>query len=295
MPKNNKEAEQTEALAPTGPTAITTITDLSQLSDIDAVQMRPESLSRDDLTGTENIDPNSIRLPRLAIAQSLTPQFIEGDAQRIPGLGMFDMFNDVTDEVYGRGPLKFVPIRFDERRIEFRPRNEGGGIVDLDVPYDDPRLEWTPATATTLRIPPRATTFFEYVILLLRPGHAPEPLVLSIKMTNKHFRKGAENLKTYIKLRSAAIYSGLYTVDTKVPAKNDKGTWGVHNIKNAGFIPLDTVAGAALFKFAEEFEKSLRGKDVAPKHREEPTPMDHEGDASFDPATLEDRTVNAGM
>lgn len=299
MPKKNdtteevQEASVSEALAPKQSAEITTITDLSQLSDITPVEMRPTSLDRNDLSGTEDIDPNEIRLPRLAIAQSLTPQFIEGDPMQIPGLGMFEMFNDVTNERYGRDPITFLILRRDERRIEFRPRNEGGGVIDLDVPPGDPRLDWTPATETTPRMPPRATTFYEFVILLLRKGRAPEPIMLSIKMTNKFFRKQADNLKTFIKLRGAAIYAGLYTVDTKVPAKNDKGTFGVHMIKNAGFVPVGTPVGDALLAYAKEFHERLKGKTVEPKMgREEVT------DTDFDPEDLEQQprqSVNAGM
>lgn len=234
-------------------------TDLTKFGDIQGVAERPRTLERTH-AGTEDIGADDIRLPRLAIAQGLSPQITPGDQQFIDGLTLFDMFNDLTGEIYGKGPITFVPVRRDIRRIEFRPRSEGGGVLDMNVPFNDPRLEWT--VEGDERKPPRATTFVEFVILLLRSGRAPEPIVLSIKGTNKHNRRASDQLTTFIKLRDSAIYSGLYTVDTKVPAKNDQGTFGVPRIKNAGFIPVDTEAGKALYGFAKNFHDSLEGKEI---------------------------------
>jgi hypothetical protein len=236
-------------------------TDLTTLGDITGTLERPKSLDADDRAGTEGIGPDDVRLPRLAIAQGLSPQVTPGDGQFIEGLTLFDMFNDLTSEVYGKGPLTFVPVRRDVRRIEFTPRSEGGGLVDPNVPANDPRLRWTVDEAGT-RIPPVATVFVEFVILLLRAGKAPEPIVLSIKGTNKWNRRASDQLTTFIKLRNAPIYAGLYTVDTHIPAKNDSGTFGVPTVKNAGFIPKDTASGAALYKFAEDFHRSLEGKTI---------------------------------
>lgn len=260
-------------------------TNLTVLGDVTAVAERPKSLDRDDLTGTEDIGARDVRLPRLGIAQGLSHQITPGDAQYIEGLKLFDMFNDLTGEIYGRGPITFVPIRRDVRRIEFTPRSEGGGIVDTDVPPNDPRLLWTwstpelKASGAKADVPPRATTFVEFVVLLLRSGRAPECVVLSIKGTNKWNRRASDQLTTFIKLRNAPIYAGLYTVDTLTPAKNDSGTFGVPVCKNAGWVPKDTQAGAALYAYAEQFHASLAGKTIV---------VDREpGADDFDPETME--------
>ena len=229
---------------PATPATEPEVTDLSTIGEITGTLERPKSLDPNDLAGTEDIGANDVRLPRLAIAQGLSPQITPGDGMFIEGLTMFDMFNDLTGEIYGKGPLTFVPVRRDTRRIEFIPRSEGGGIVDMDVPPNDPRLKWT--VEDGVKRPPRATTFIEFVVLLLRPGKQPEPIVLSIKGTNKHNRRASDQLTTFIKLRKPPISSGLYKVHTSKPAKNDKGTFGVPTIKNAGFIPIDKPAGAAL-------------------------------------------------
>lgn len=257
-----------------------TTTDIGLLGSVTGTLERPKSLDPNDRSGTEGIGADDVRLPRLAIAQGLSPQVTPGDSMFIEGLTMFDMFNDLTNEIYGKGPLTFVPIRRDVRRIEFTPRGEGGGVVDLNVPANDPRLNWTWSSddhSGKADVPPAATTFVEFVAILLRPGKAPEPIVLSIKSTNKHNRRASDQLTTFIKLRNAPIYAGLYNVDTKVPAKNDKGTFGVPTIKNAGFIPKDTPAGAALYKHCEDFHKALQGKAIVVQR--EPGEDDFDGEA----------------
>lgn len=236
-------------------------TDLTKLGEITGTLERPKALDPNDRRGTENITSDELRLPRLGIAQGLSHEMTPGDSLYIQGLTHFDMFNTLNQEIYGKGPITFVPLRRDTRRIEFKPREEGGGVVDMDVPPNDPRLDWTTDDEGN-RIPPQATLFTEFISVLLRPGKPPEPIVISIKHTNKENRRAAENLTTFIKLRNAPIFAGLYTIDTSIPAKNDKGTYGVPTIKNKGFIPLDTPAGKALYDYVEKLAMSLEGKEV---------------------------------
>lgn len=252
--------------------------------DLQGVQQRPKSLS-DDLTGTEGIGPDDIRLPRLCIAQGLSHQLLPGNSRYIKDLRMFDFFNDLTTDIYGpaENPIKFVCCRRDVRGIEFIPREEGGGIVDLNVPLNDPRMAWTVENGT--RIPPKATRFTEFVVMLLRPGKQPEPIVLSIKDTNKWNRLAATNLTTYIGLRRASIFSGLYAVSAK-PETNDKGTFGVYIVKNAGFLDVDQPRQKAIFDYAADFAKSLEGKNIVVER--DTSTVDHEaGDTSFDPSKMD--------
>jgi hypothetical protein len=240
---------------------------------------RPKSLLG-DLTGTEDITGDELRLPRLAIAQGLSDQMMPDNSLYIPDLKLFDMFNDLTGQVYGRGPIKFVPIRRDVRRIEFIPRSEGGGIKDRNVPPGDRRLEWT--TGPDGRgIPPVATQFDEYVAMLLIDGRPPEPIVISIKHTNKWNRRAVSSFLAYIKISTLPLYAGIYTIMSKTE-KNDKGTFGVPLIKQAGFLDVEKNPQAAQF-YAEckKFAASLEGKELAP------TPSIHrEPDVEFNPDNM---------
>lgn len=235
-------------------------TGLVLAEDITGTLERPKSLIG-DASGTENIHADEIRLPRLAIAQGLSDQMMPDNSLYIEGLKLFDMFNDLTSEIYGRGPVRFIPIRRDVRRIEFVPRSEGGGIVDMNVPAGDPRLKWA-NDENGRGIPPAATTFDEYVVMLLVPGKPAEPIVISIKHTNKFNRRAASSFLAYVKIRNTPLYSGIYTIASKAE-KNDKGTFAVPVIKQAGFLDVENSPKAkAFYESCKMFAQSLEGKEI---------------------------------
>lgn len=256
---------------------------LESLGDIQGTMERPKSLST-DRDGTEDITQDEIQLPRLAIAQGLSPQCVPGEAQFIKGLSIGEMFNDVSEEIYGNGPLMLVPCFRHVTRIEFDPENLKVPL-DREVPANDPRMKWHGNE------PPRATEYVEFVSMLLRPGKAPEPLVVSIKTTNKPMRMAAKLWTTYIATRNAPIYSGLYRISTKIEkgmtADGKPTSYGVFILKNAGFIPKDTPAGLALYEHAKAFHESMIGKTIVTEREA--------GDDSFDTSAMEAEAQAAEM
>lgn len=211
---------------------------------------------RGDSTGQEDIGREDVRLPRLVISQGLSPQMTPGGSDYLENLKLFEMFNDLTGEIYGKGPLEFIVVKKDKRHIEFAPRDEGGGVIDMDVPPGDERLNWTSDPDSGERKPPRATTFHEFVVLLLKQGGELEPIVLSIKDTNKWNRKAATRLGGFIKMGGGSIFSRIYTVQA-VPEKNDQGTFGVYVIGQRSF-----VQNKAAYDYAKQFRQSIEGKTI---------------------------------
>lgn len=239
----------------------------------------PSFIDVNDRTGKDQLGMDELRLPRLAIAQGLSPQMVEGGSQYIPELRLTEMFNDLSSEIYGRGPLQFVVIRQDVRRIEFHP-DDRNVVLDMNVPANDPRTQWT-VNEKGERIPPRATKFVEFIVLLVREGQEPEPIVLSIKDTNKFNRKAIERLAGFVKFHPGPVFSAVYSVRT-VNEKNDEGTFGVFVIDKlvSKDNPKGYVTDQALFLRAQALEESLRGKTVA-VNRE---PGSDDGDTEFPPA-----------
>jgi hypothetical protein len=159
---------------------------------------------------------------------------IETESVYIPGLRLFDMFNDMSNEIYGRGPLMFVPLHHQTVRIEFDPK-DGNQVLDRNVPANDPRMQWT-TDEHGEGVPPRATKFTEFVCILWNLNRKVwEPIVISIKETNKFQRRAAEKLLGYVKFQDGPIFAGYKHVESK-PEKNDSGTFGVYRFDNAGFI-----------------------------------------------------------
>lgn len=233
---------------------------------IQGVMERPKSLDPNDLSGTEDITIDEIRLPRLCIAQGLSPQLVPTEGTYIKGLVIGQMFNDVSETIYGNGPISIIPLIRSVSRIEFDPLNKGVP-KDRFVPAGDGRLEWRKnALGPGKDGPPLATEYVEFVSLILQPGKRPEPIVVSIKTTNKFQRRAAELWTTYIGTRSSAIYTGLYTITSKIETgKNKDGQntmFGVFIVKNAGYIPTDSAPGQALKEFAQKTYESFKGKKI---------------------------------
>lgn len=221
---------------------------------------RPDWLPRTN-EGTEHIGKDDIRIPRLSIAQGLSPQLKRNDPKYIDGLRVGDLFNDLTGQIYQALPIPFYIVRADPPRwVEFKPREEGGGIVDPNVPPDDPRCQWT-TNEKNERQKPIATMFYDYIILL---WPSREMIALSLKSSGiKH----AKNLNGLIKLRNAPLWSGRYTVDVKEePSPN--GPFPNFVLKNSGFV--DTKEDAAYLK--EVFDAIKDKELVIERDAEDHTP-----------------------
>lgn len=256
-----------------------------------ALSMERPSFIETEQTGLEDVGSDDLRLPRLAIAQGLSHQMIPTNALYMPDLKMFQLFNDLTNEIYGMGPLTFFIVRRDVKRIEFDP-NDRNIPIDLDVPAGDPRTLWT-KDENGKGVPPRATKFVEFIICLLTPDangrftYNPdqiEPIVLSIQETNKFNKRAHERLTGYAKLRKppAPIYAGLYTIKSGTE-QNAKGTFGVPVPANAGFI-----TDPQLYAFAKKLNTDWASKTIH---------VTREVDDSFDAEEMERQAAadNSGM
>lgn len=230
-------------------------TGLATLGDIQGLDSRPAELDRNDQSGTEDIGLDEVRLPRLTIAQGISPQIVD-EQQVIPGLSVYQLFNDLSKDIYGRGPLKFIPVKRQVVCIEFDPQNKKVPI-DLNVPLGDPRTRFGPNGEK-----PRATVYRDFYVLLFSPVKKTwEPIVITVKCSNKYQTNAAKDLLSKIKARQAPIYSGLYTVSTKVGKTGDTN-YGVFSFDNAGFIPLNVPAGKALYEFAKSVYETWQEQDI---------------------------------
>jgi len=192
-----------------------------------AKQDVPEYLQNAGNEGKENITKDDMLLPRLALAQKMSFEIDPEHAKFINGLELGQLFNSVTQEIYGAGPLEFIVLRADApRHVEFYPRESGGGVKDMDIPQNDPRTQFTRDAVSGASIPPIATKFYDYVVMLL-PSF--EIIGLSFKSTGI---KVARQMNTFIKQRPGPIYAGKYRIHSE-SFTNKKGTFKVYVVKNS--------------------------------------------------------------
>lgn len=240
-----------------------------------ALAERPAWLGDAKAEGTEHIGKDDVQLPRLAVAQALSHQLDPDHASYIEGLKLGDLFNDLTGQVYGRGPLAFAIVRSDPPRyVEFHPREEGGGVKDLNVPANDPRTRFTADPETGESKKPVATQFYDFVIALL-PSR--EVIALSFKSTGL---KVARQLNSLIKLRNAPIWAGQYTVGSTM-TQNALGKFAIYQVKNAQWV--DEATG----QFTRALFEGLRGKTLVIEREREPGEDDAEDGAAVGAAVGE--------
>jgi hypothetical protein len=123
----------------------------------------PQDLIEDKGKGTESITKDDVRPPRLVLAQSGNPQVKRSDPKHIEGLQEGYLFNDLTQEIYGDDPLKFVVVsRLGDRYIQF---DKLGNVLDYDVPKGDARTKFTTGDDGS-RVKPAASRFEDYLIWL---------------------------------------------------------------------------------------------------------------------------------
>jgi hypothetical protein len=212
--------------------------------------------------GTEHITRDDMQMPRIGIAQLMSPEIdSSNDEKFIDGLRFGNMFNSVTKVIYGDGPMQFAIVQaLPPRFVEFIPKEQGGGVKDPNVPHDDPRTQWGANGEK-----PVATKFYDFVVMLL-PSR--ELVALSFKSTGI---KVAKQLNALISLRDAPLYAGVYSITT-TGVQGPKGKYAVPVIKNAGFI-----AEKPVYDYAKGIFNNLRGKAI----------VIHTEDDTFDTESME--------
>lgn len=215
----------------------------------------PSFVDEGDVRGTEHLTKDDMQMPRLTLAQKMSNQLDPQHPTYMEDLRVGELFNDVTGNIYGSEPLRFAVVRSDPPRgIEFSPMEEGGGIKDMNVPLDDPRMNFGPNGEV-----PLATRFYDYVVVLL--DHGEEVIALSLARTGV---KAAKGLNTLIKVRKGPSFAGAYTA---VPSteSNSKGTYGVWKFKNDGWVSKEQYEQfAALFENLKDRSINIE-RDNAPR------------------------------
>jgi len=207
----------------------------------------PDFVDPTDRRGADNITGDDIRLPRLSLAQALSPEVLKGDPKRIEGLESGDIFSNLLQTNYHNGPVSVVVVRReDPRAMEFYPKNskEGQGVKDRNVPLDDPRCKFGKDGT-----PPVATIFHEYVAF---DAETKEPFILSFKSTSAG---AARALNTFLSLRKGPAFATTFKVSS-ASKQYDEGPCYVFTVQPGG--PVDR----ATFDYASEMFDSLKGREV---------------------------------
>ncbi len=263
MTEPKKDAAQTTALAtvPTG---------------MEDMMILERPVGKDEgILGNESIGRNDILMPRIGLAQKMSPEIDPTNASRyIEGLQFTDMYHSLTKKNLGKGPLHFVILRRDDPRwIEFNPIDQGGGIKDMNVRAGDHRTKFGPDGEK-----PIATEFHDFIVLLLNGFDPKNPLDSIVALSLKSSAiKAAKHLNFLISMRgSKLLCKGVYVLTTgSATDKKTQGTYAIYKFDNAGWLKPDS----PIEKLAIEMFEAWRDRKVT---------IEREPDADdFNPAEFE--------
>jgi hypothetical protein len=105
-----------------------------------AVTKRPSympALRAGTQRGSEEVDASDLIIPRLEVAQGLSPQ-LDADKEEVyvEGLKKGDLFNSVTHTIYPK-PTLFVPVMYKKDYLIWKLRKFGGGFRGAFATRDD--------------------------------------------------------------------------------------------------------------------------------------------------------------
>lgn len=181
--------------------------------------------------GLEDVERADLVLPRLSICQAMSPQRKKSDPLFIKELEEGQFFNTVTEQIYGGGALRLIPLLFRKSRLYFRKMEEGGGLLCQSMNAINggrlnpescaacPKSQWGQDGEK-----PACTLLYNFPSVLL-PGF--ELIVVSMKVTSL---RAARQWLTLMRLRNRDVRTGIYELRA-VETKNNFGTFFVFNVK----------------------------------------------------------------
>ena len=235
-----------------------------------------EELEADAGDGLQNVTTADMAIPFLRILQQMSPQVSKRDGAYVEGAEEGQIFNTVTGELWDPDVgLVFIPCAFNYRTIEWKDRDEGGGIVSsfprgAELPAYETDKKNKMRTADNTILSPTAE---HYGILYDPASGYMEQAVIAMSSTQlKHSRKWnslmqQQTVKTKQGNKQAPSYSRMYRLKT-VGESNDQGNWSNWSISIEG-----PVTDIEVYRSAKAFAKSVNAGEIQAKHT---SPADEE-------------------
>lgn len=249
-----KPTEETTALATRGETGLAG----SVASQTFAAM---EGFDADCHDGKEGITGEDLRIPFLTIAQKTSAAVDETDDAYIAGLKFGMMYNSETKDVYGAGPLSFVPLR--HRKRAYLP--DETGKMGEQIEWSDPRCAWPTkeqeedrkAAGDKNYDKPEGVRVYDWIVLLLLPD-GPQLAIISFKSMS--FSAG-QSLTTFVSMIKGPAYTGKFAIAAQLDEK-PAGKFGKFVVKPAGKPTLEEA------QFAQSIYASIKDRNIADEPEE---------------------------
>lgn len=204
----------------------------------------PSYIKQGSARGSENVDVADVVIPRLEIAQALSPCLKPNDPKYIEGATQGDFYNSLTNELYGP-EVEVVPVYFRKEYLVWKSRDEGGGFRGAYPTLAEANARIA-GEEDAEDLEPIETA--QQIVLILKEDGSTEEAVVSMSRTKI---KVSRQWNSLIRLNGNDRFSRVYRL-TGIDETNSKNQ-DFKNImvSNVGFVDAD------VYKKAEALYNSI--------------------------------------
>lgn len=224
--------------------------------------------------GMQNVRPEDMAVPFLAVIQSNSPQRKKQDGAYIQGADEGMVFNTVTGELFdvtpGHDPLSLLLCGFRKKLLHWRDRDQGGGMLG-QYEIDDPITREAERKGGRMVMPDGTylvETAEHYCLLVYADGSVKRVIVAMSSTQLKKSRRWMTmiNEKQLRHPRTGKYFTPppfayKYALSTQAES-NDSGDWHGWKVGEGGSLNLADADDRALFELAQAFAKSVDKGDV---------------------------------
>jgi hypothetical protein len=220
-----------------------------------------------DASGFGNLDMSrDVMIPYINILQTTSPQLNPSKAEYVEGAKVGQFYNTVSQEV--STSLNVIPVLYQLKYVEWKPRETGGGLVEMHD-ADSGILGKTTRDKVTYKDVLSngnyiATTAYHYVMVQNKDGNWSQAV---ISMTSTQLKKSRRwnSLMLTQKVEGPSgsftppTYAVIYKLST-VSESNDRGSWFGYQVEKVG-----QVEDASIYNEAKLFSTAASRGDVEAK------------------------------
>lgn len=254
----------------------------SMFSDIAAVETKKAvtvaSYADDDGSGFENMDATFFKIPFISILQKMSPEVDEDSSEHMEGAKAGMLLHSVSKALFDgkEKGLYIVPLHVEKKYMEWIPRDQGGGLVNVFSPSDPTVLKLIAGHSEYDAIETadgnELKMTFNAFCLIIREDGTTEPVVIGFTSSNIGPLKEWLGLARSITAKndqgkdfSLPLYSHVYHFKAKFN-ENKKGAWFGWNI---GFVGGSEEAARVapdsdLYREAKEFRAMVVSGQATP-------------------------------
>lgn len=180
--------------------------------------------------GSEDVGAEDLVIPRLELAQALSPAQKKKDDAYIEGCEEGDLYNNVTRELYGDSVI-VCPVMFKKEWLLWRDRQKDTGGFHGAFPNKESAEEARQVLERPENV--EAVDTHQHYCLLIKENGSMEEIVISMARSKA---KVSRNWNSVIRINGGDRFSRQYKVSTFTDANNSGDEFQNLKIENHGWV-----------------------------------------------------------